>query len=323
MKAPTNGYILDANFLLNFSFVANSFSQRVVSLAQNKKIPLLTCPQAIDESRARLSRLERKFSIKSGHLHYRFAVLLNESKVRSVSSPSGSGPPVSGHDQHISDCAKHTGGCVLTTDSKLYMELSEHGLKCEFPIGALHDLGASRNAICFGLPFSPKTGSIFSRVHMRVNWSHRSRGRRYIADFPGFVAIFFDEERREWCAKFDSGKQLSIKQMPRIEADDDLHTVSLSWSERGEAIFRANDVQHATLPYKHSLFEALVGPEVPIGHSRSRNSHLNGSIYCLVWHDKPISKRFWKRSLNGAKSICPNPFDDDRLEGAIKKLIKR
>ena len=316
--AMADRILLDANTILNAAFVSESWSIKSVSCAIKNGVTVIvghdTVREAVTVARRMALELGKQTDpegiIESFIRHFRLIQI-------SASATTDVPKEIPAHDTHVYCEADSAKAAILTSDSELWLKCKQAGYEAVFPLEIIRQFdGHSLATTVFGVPMNPKSGSVFVRGYP-INWGgHVSDGLFTLIDFPGFLWLYYNAGSSQWVAELEGEESLAITQEI---TDDSLQTVSLSW-RFGDQIYLRVGGAHA--PALRKMDAALPGKlsEARIGSHRTGQHYWSGAIYVSIFNDRPISKDAWRLYLQD-RDLVPNPFDMDRLRGAIDRRL--
>ena len=304
---------LDANALLNATFVDGSWSQLVVREASRRKDASIVLGP---DTRAEAVTVARTLATKLGRQVDPAQLLDVATRFWGfIEVPGGVvdvPEDIPRHDRHVYVEALSANAVILTSDASLRQAA---GANAAFPLEVLRSWQLENPELWIaGVTPTHKSGSFFFRGHPNWACSPHPPGRAYVADTDSGFSLYYDGGRKEWVGRVLGAKPLAIP--AKVVGTE---TVALSW-RAGEAVrLRVGSVDH---PRETCLNSAAATPlgEISVGTTRDGAHSWNGHVKAFVIDDRPIGKDVWQK-LRASEMLTPNPYDSDRLSlGILRKL---
>lgn len=301
-------FLLDANSLLNATFIAKSWSAMATQKAIQNGDDLFISNEIRGEairtiarhSTGILPRFDPIAALDRAVAELGIGVVYcgSQSKLANVSD----------HDQHVELAARLLNATVLTNDIRLSVELKSFNVPVKYPLELFSEYApGSMSTLFFGVRPTSDYGSFFFRgrphggvgtteeVLELIRWPSFSLRYEFI---PAVWKLYcFDNCILEAAFELERFRQLEL---------------ALSWTE-DRVVLRVGD---RTDPEIRPLTE-------PIGIDFRQQGSLvpgyMGSVFLATMDNRPLSKRLWKKALSDPPYASPNPYDVDRARTAIRE----
>lgn len=315
-------FLLDANAVINAALLPQSFSAYALTLAkQRHELSFLVSAGVMREVR---SLLRKTTSDEEQHnlAEERVVAFLDWLGARQTDDDDSSPAPdsIPKPDGHVFHAARRHSATILTSDAGLWLGFRECNAPSLLPLEWIRHMdGMALATIIFGVTPTAEAGSLFVRVYPGA-WAGGKSGKFTAACFPGGFWLYFDASRSCWVAEVAG---LAKPLMCKIQIQDfTLQTVCLSW----DTVAAKPKIDLRVAGVDHPVDQPLTGPLDfrPSGHPSvgsfcGADHFWNGQIYFCVSNDRPVGKRSWKSYLHH-RDLAPNPYDADRVAGAMAAL---
>jgi hypothetical protein len=311
---------LDANALLNASYIPTSFSRRAVLLAARAGDTFFCGEQTLLEARriaAELGdRLNVRFNPQLAIDHFVHTLRLEIAGPVGLLNVPGEIPR---NDRHVFAEAAQINAEILTSDVDLWLACRTVGRPVLTPLQMirLYDELALSNSI-FGVSPSPESGHIFLRSRPGSWADARHNGKYTGVDLSGCVWLYYDTGEGAWAAHFDGWAE--PLRIPKGVARGALETVSISWERDAGVVFRVAGVDHPVITPMTNAIGPVMGWR--IASNRAAQDYWNGHIWHCVADDRQLGGASWRKVLRD-KELCPNPYDSHRLEQTFRGMDQR
>jgi hypothetical protein len=311
--------LLDANAVLNATFIRESWSALVVSKLLARKSAIFVGSRSLGEAVFIARKAARGLRKTSDP-----AILIEGliKRVGAIEVPPSDQPVenvIPAHDRHVAQEATTAGATIFTSDAELWSGCNSVGRAAVLPLQALRHLdGMSLATTVFGVAPGIHKGSVFARVYPGEWGGMKDVGEFTVADFFGRLWLHYSTSRSAWVAEMAEVGAVSVS-VPI--APNAMQVVAVSWDAPKRVRLRVAAVD---APAEKAMPKPLSAPligSVSIGHRANGEHHWNGAINVCVMNDRPIGKDLWA-SLRANSEATPNPYDADRLRQAMSRVIE-
>jgi predicted nucleic acid-binding protein len=317
--------LLDANAVLNAALLPESFTAQAVALAKQSGGWQFLISAGV------MREVEKTLCDKSPDLvcellaKEKIEVFLLRMGATSIPDDHLSPAPelITQADGHVFHAARRIGATLLTSDAGLWWGCRVNYVSTISPLELIREINSiALQTTVFGVPPTPQSGSLFARAYPGA-WANGRQGRYTVVSFPGGFWLHYDAAKSSWVALVE-GLKKPLEVSAPVKAST-MQTVCLSWKAlEGKAAIKLR-----VAGCGHPACEALTGPlsfrpsGVPTVGSLCGVEHFwNGHIYFCISSEKPVGDKSWKKYQNH-RDLAPNPYDSDRLAGAISALAVR
>lgn len=314
MPAAPNRYLLDSNMVLNAAFVEGSWARQVVEIAHKRNFGLFVGTLSLRDAHRRAVSLACASPRALEAATYVDNMLRSLGAVVVDPAPTAVHAAVPMHDAHVVREALAADATLITMDRELWLACRLAAITALVPIEVFRrEYGVTLGLTAFGVAPTPTAGSLFARGHVG-SWAKATGTRHTLIHFPGFAWLGYDTSKRAWIADFPGLAPLAL----RAEVDaQQFEAVSVSWQVGDQIRLRASSVDH---PVQRSLLTPLpnfVPAKYQLGASADQKDYWNSTLWACVSTDRPVGKELW-RDCKQHHDLTPNPFDDDRLDAAVR-----
>lgn len=310
--------LLDANSILNATFIPTSWSRLVVSKLVTRKSALYVGPGTLGEATSVARRIAKSLGKRTDPSVAIQEFVRNARGIDIAPSTHGVDPSIPAHDHHVVQEAIAAEATILTSDAQLWDSCNKMGINAVFPLQALRSLdGLSLSTTAFGVRPGRNAGSVFARV-FPGNWGGmRGVGRFTVADFSGRLWIYYCSDQQAWVAEMPEVGRLAVgAQVDR----DTMQTIAVSWESGKGLRLRVASIETPAETRMRQPLGRDLPDAVSIGHRTDVQDHWFGAIRVCVINDRPISVRSWSM-LRSTVDLTPNPYDSDRLRHALNESM--
>jgi predicted nucleic acid-binding protein len=330
LKDLPSRLVLDANVLLDATFVSDGVARRAVGLLSTLGFSPVVDEATEQEALGILSKLRRRvgLSFNPEALLTNYIGAMRILRVPPANPMLGGG--VNRSDRHIAAAARQYNAWVLTGDAPLIVECERAGISARFPWDVLMEAAASRS----GLPDldqiirvvmpTRETGLIFGRVFPGSWRGLRSVGRFTVCDVENVGRVYYDTHTEQWVFEMAFGASVGAK---ISLADEGPWAVCGSYQlggtgGHGRITIRAgrfpSTIVGATQGTLKRLMSATPG-RISFGSTVEGGEHLNGHLRAVVVGPQVMGKDTWK-AIIAIKEGAPNPYDSDALERVLNTM---
>jgi predicted nucleic acid-binding protein len=311
--------LLDANAVLNASFVPQSWSRLVVAQLAKSRTALFAGSFSLREAVMAARKTARELGKRSdpAAVIEEFIRLFGVIEVPPSSDTVEADIPK--HDRHVVLEAATAGATILTSDAQLWAGCQTAGRMAVLPLQALQALnGISLATTVFGEAPKKTRGSLFARV-WPGNWAGRKEvGRFTVADYPGRLWLYYCTHSQSWIVEMPEVGRLNIA---AEISQTTMQTVAVSWEVDKHLRLRIASIENpAEIRMRRPLQDDL-RESVYIGIRGDDSDSWFGNIRVCVVNDGPIGKALWA-TLKAPSELTPNPYDSDRLRQAINNTVR-
>lgn len=310
--------LLDANTLLNATFIPQSWSRLVISrLVQQRKClfvgsrTFLEAQEVARKIAAELRKSSDPTIALEGFVRQAGAIEVPPtSEFVEAQIPS--------HDQHVVREAIAANATIFTSDGELWAACKEVGRNAILPLQALRFLdGLSIATTIYGVTPGTQFGSIYARVFPGGWADMRGIGQFTVIHFADRFWLYYCTERRAWVVEVQGARTIAL---PAEIQSNQLQIVAVSWQAGQRMMLRVASIETpGDVPMRHP-FSRGFDVSCSVGHRTNGDKHWNGAINVCVMNDRQISSRLWS-SLRKYAELTPNPFDSDRLRQGIHQIV--
>jgi hypothetical protein len=310
--------LLDANAVLNATFIAGSWSALVVSKLVARKCAIFVGSRSLAEAVFIARKTATELGKRTDPAEPIEAFIRIVGAVQVPPAIDNVEDDIPEHDRHVVQEAITANAAILTSDAELWTVCAKVGRDAVFPLEALRRLdGMTLATTVFGVPPGRDTGSVFARVYPGGWGGMQNVGEFTVADFFGRLWLRYSTTRSAWTVELDEVGAVSVA---APTAQNVMQVVAVSWQATKALQLRIAAVEApGTRPMPKPLSASLAG-NVSIGHRADGSHHWNGVINACVMNDRPIGKSLWT-NLRGSAVLTPNPYDSDRLRQAMNRAI--
>lgn len=308
-------FLLDANAVLNATFVAESWSRLAVQTALSAGASLFVGTATLQEARHVVSEYACSMRRRSdpGPFIEGFVRDVRAIEVGADDSMEVTAG-VPGHDAHVYREATACRAEILTSDPELWLACRPTATRAIFPLELIRRFnGPALANTVFGVQPTRDAGMIFMRAYPG-SWAHNPPDDWFTAIFfPGVFWLYYDGGPRGWRLESEGYQPMFI---PCDVRPNELQTVAFYWRTGDRIVLRVAHAEHPVTLEMNAPLPEDVGPKVQIGGHPNGRHYWNGAIYVCVNDDRPLGHEAW-RIIKRDREITPNPFDDDRLRHAL------
>lgn len=316
-------FLLDANALLNATFLPLSWSRAVVVEARQRQIALFTGRTTADEALHRARSIARKHGLRHDPIDQ---MNLAAERFALQAAPAGTDvtvpPQWPRHDRHVYQEAVAADAIIITSDYELCLAAPD---RAKFPHEILAGWNDPRAHPLQGVQPLGNAGSIFFRGTFA--WTPDSPVPDHVdvveitaPNVPiAALSIFYDGPSRSWRTTLAGSDVLSVKS----EFTGEEVIIGLSWTFPGRIQLRIGSEDHpAEREMAGPMPDFSQEHNIAIGGTRAAGG-VTWSFWlsAFVLNDRPIGKELWKL-LRKSSRLTPNPYDHDRLEARLLHLLR-
>jgi hypothetical protein len=310
--------LLDANAVLNATFIPQSWSRLVVEKLVQRRSDLFVGSRSLLEAVTSARKYARELNKSKDPNPVIEQFIRRVGAIEVPPSEEPVEPQVANHDRHVVQEAITANATILTSDAGLWAGCNAVNRNAVLPLQALEILdGVSLATMIFGIAPARNSGSVFARV-IPGGWAGQKEiGQFTIADFEGRLWLHYCTNSQTWVADMPGVGRATVA--AQIEADA-RHIVAVSW-EAGKLLRLrvAGTDAIGDVEMRKPLPKPLIG-NVAIGNRADGAHHWNGWIRHLVMNDRPIGAKLWT-ALRASTDLTPNPYDADRLRQSISQFM--
>lgn len=329
LENPKN-VIVDANCLLNGLFLPGSVSSDALNTASMIGARIFITSIALGEARRRLKKISLKHQYDPDYLIAFFDNFVDGNQFGVLDAMEKSFYPM--HDNHMFSAASETGWLVLTTDQPLLQKLEENKIIGLHPIDFLanfdpeqtpEELGKpvsdrAARILMHGVPFTSRSGTIFARFSAGGWCENRDYQSRTLFEAYSILKAFYDNRQASWNVHFYCSGTLSQSFKMRTDV---IYSMIISWSN-GTARLWLTGTNHASTIMLNKSASWLREVRMGCFNSFNQKEAYEGRIYRISWDDRAIGKGTRKAILEKDSMATLNPFDSDRLEERIVRVLR-
>lgn len=320
--------VLDANILMDASFVSDGVARRALNLLEDLGFSPIADEATIQEATRKLRHLRGRFFLQYDPVEV-LNTFIASSRILQVPPAPILRLPRNQADAHIIAAAKHYNAWLLTGDAPLVCQCNKLNVVARFPwdvimehaekgegLKASHILRLRRPA--------RESGSIFARV-IPGEWA----GMQNVGDFTvceveNIGRVFYSSVDGAWHFQMRDGPRVTV---PGKIVDKSTWAVAAMYKapQTGQgcnAALRIGGVgrnpETRTVQIGGPISAQSPGTAA-FGHSVAGHDHWNGYLRCAVLSHNTINAKTWQ-CIASLPEAAPNPFDNDALARALKSI---
>ena len=309
-------FALDANVIMNATFVPRSWSRMVVQKAAAHGCKLVIGAATLVEAENRLREharaIGKSFDPTEGttQVIQRFSI-----EVFSGGTYPDAPAAIPKADKHVYSEAVAANGILVTNDRALWIAC---GGSASSPLEVLRGWFTEEVGMYFfGEMPTAAAGSLFFRGTPQWGGVTGMSSRHFAFDADGAIRAYYDAAKREWVAELPGLRPLRVAREIGIR---DEQVVCVSWEAgRLARLFVGGVEKSDDVPLAEPLKVADI-KRLSLGGTAQGDGAWGGHIWYGVMNDRPVSRDLWKQ-INAWRALAPNPYDDDRLQSWMKRLL--
>lgn len=338
MNEGSERFLIDANVLLNATFIRKGPSSGCLHALQCSNLSTIIDEMILEEAKKRCRKICLIHALSYVDAERELNKTLNRFSILVL--PPGDNKNVSflkkaKHDALIAHAAMSYNATLITNDITLLVECQDGSVEAVFPDSIIRKIYPDENIRKkFGFEskeysanqsLKREQGVIFVRATPGAWRGTKSKQRFTLIDIPGMGSLFYDNGKSEWVFSMDTGK--IIRQ--RFEFEGDGRTTACAqyrFTNRGgqASISAASVTPESSKINKQTILRSkldqLITGKFTIGSDRNQSNGWCGGIHMIACGNEWIGPRHWK-ALVRLSHTMPRFGEGDRLEFAMRQLL--
>lgn len=311
-------YLVDTNVLLDGCFVSYSWSSDYLRKAVNKGDTLCTTKRVVEEAKTRIAKYITVIRDPT-HFYLILSQRIQEFGIDLIQDHKGIAPTgIPKNDRFLWPTAKRYDLNLLTRDLSLLKAFREAGREAFTPIELITMNEPGHKYLFGGVAPSSEAGTLY--FHGREDhWASNINKPVNILHLGEDIFLDYTPSERTWTV---SGAAIDQPVKYTCVSDFDARStkkVAVTWAD-GKLQVLDSSQQAASNRFCVELCEFGEELSIQIGNVLPPRTGFMGTIQAVIFDDRPLSKKFWRKIRDEGPAFTPQPFDNDRIREQLQMM---
>lgn len=311
-------YLVDTNVLLDGCFISYSWSANYLNKAVNKGDTLYTTIRATEEAKTMIAKYITALRDPT-HFYLLLSQKIQAFGIDLIQDHEGISPAsIPKNDAFLWPTAKSCNLNLLTRDLALLKAFREAGREAFTPIELITMNEPAHRYLFGGVAPSSEAGTLY--FHGRDDhWATNITKPVNILHLGEDIFLDYTPSKRTWTV---SGAAIDQQIEYTCSSDFDARLpkkVAVTWGGGKLQVFDSSQ-QAASNRFCVDLCDFGEERSIQIGNVLPPRTGFMGTVQALIFDDRPLSKKLWRKIRDEGPAFTPQPFDNDRLRERLRKM---